>query len=170
MITLSTATSMVVLAASLGGAIQDCNEAPDPKRQISGCSAYIASGQAEGENLVTAYVNRAVARAATHAYKGALADFSAALKVDPKNWLVFYNRGSVFFDLGKDDLAIKDFASAIEADPNTAIAYYNRGLAYERRGDMQKALEDYRRAVALDQSDVNAKEHLDRLTAREQNF
>lgn len=167
MITLSTATSMVVLAGSLGGSIQDCNEAPDPKRQIAGCSAYIASGQAEAENLVTAYVNRAIARTAIHAYKGALADFSSALKVDPTNWLVLYNRGSVYFDLGKDDLAIQDFGAAIQADPNTAIAYYNRGLAYERSGNVQKALEDYRRAVMLDQSDANAKAHLDRLTARE---
>ncbi len=170
MITLSTAKSIVVLAASLGGSIQDCNEAQNPQRQIAGCSAYIDSGLADGENLVTAYVNRAIARTTTQNYKAAFADFAAALKVDPTNWLTLYNRGSVYLDLGKDDLAIQDFASAIQADPNTGVAYYNRGLAYERSGDVQKAVDDYRRAVDLDATDVNAKAGLERLTAQQQNF
>jgi tetratricopeptide (TPR) repeat protein len=165
MVVLSTAKSMAMTAAVLMGAIQDCNEAPDVNKQIAGCSLYIASGKAEGENLVIAYVNRAIARTTRKQYKGALADFNAALKVEPESWMVLYNRGIVFLDLGRDDEAIRDFGAAIRVEPETAIAYYNRGLAHERMGKLAEAIEDYRRAFELDPSNGNAKAHLDSLTA-----
>jgi tetratricopeptide (TPR) repeat protein len=168
MVVLSTVKSLAMTAAVLSGAIQDCNDGHDLRRQIAGCSLYISSGKAEGQNLVTAYVNRAIARTSRKQYKKAFADFASALSVDPENWLVFYNRGIVNFDLGNDADAIADFGSAIRSDPSTGVAYYNRGLAYERSGKPHEALEDYRRAVELDATDANAKAHLDRLTAEPQ--
>ena len=168
MVVLSTVKSLAMTAAVLSGAIQDCNDAQDLGKQIAGCSLYISSGQAEGENLVTAYVNRAIAQTGKKQYKKAFADFDAALKVDSANWLVLYNRGIVNLDLGKDEEAIADFGSAIEADPTTGIAYYNRGLVYERSGKLREAAEDFRRAVELDPNDANAKAHLDSLTAEPQ--
>jgi tetratricopeptide (TPR) repeat protein len=168
MVVLSTAKAITMTAAVLSGAIQDCNDAQNLNKQIAGCSLYISSGHAEGENLVTAYVNRAIAQSTRKQYKKAFADFDAALKVDSSNWLVFYNRGIVNLDLGKDAAAIADFGAAIRSDPSTGIAYYNRGLAYERNGKLQEAIEDYRRAMALDPNDANAKAHLDALTAEPQ--
>jgi tetratricopeptide (TPR) repeat protein len=165
MFVLSTAKSLAMTAAVLSGAIQDCNDAQNAHKQIAGCSLYIASGQAEGENLVTAYVNRAIAQFGKKQYKKAFADFDAALKVDAGNWLVLYNRGIVYLDLGKAELAAADFGSAIESDPNTGVAYFNRGLAYERLGKLHEAAADFRRAFELDPNDENAKAHLDTLTA-----
>jgi tetratricopeptide (TPR) repeat protein len=168
MVVLSTAKSLAMTASVLMGAIQDCNDAQDLNKQIAGCSHYISSGQAEGENLVTAYVNRAIALSVKKQHKKALADFAAALKVEPQSWIALYNRGIVFFDLGRDEEAIRDFGAAIRSDPTTAIAYYNRGLAYERTGQVPQAVEDYRRAIELDPSDGNAKAHLEHLTAAPQ--
>lgn len=164
MVVLSTVKSLAMTAAVVMGAIQDCNDAQDAAKQIAGCSLYISSGHAEGENLVTAYVNRAIALSGKKQHKKALADFAAALKVEPQSWIALYNRGIVFFDLGRDDEAIRDFGAAISSDPTTAIAYYNRGLAYERTGKLAEAVEDYRRALELDPGDGNAKAHLDALT------
>lgn len=168
MVVLSAAKTIALTAAALLAAIQDCNDAQDINKQIAGCSTYISSGHAEGDNLVVAYVNRAIAFSTKRHYKKALIDFSAALKVDPSSWIALYNRGVVFFDLGRDEEAIRDFASAIEADPATAIAYYNRGLAYERTGRLAEAISDYRRAVELDPNDVNSKTHLERIATAPQ--
>lgn len=163
MLALSTAKSLFLAAASLAGAITDCNDSPDIGRQIAGCSIYIESGRATGQNLVAALVNRAIAYSAAHDYDKAFADFNAALRVDPESWLAHYNRANVYFDLGKDDLAIEDFNAAIGADPTAAMAYYNRGLAHERRGNITEAVDDYRHALSLDQTDEKAKARLDRL-------
>jgi len=143
--------------------LTDCNDNPDPAVQIRGCTEYIAQGQADAHNLAIAHVNRAIAHSMTGDTEPALADFAAAIKLDPRSPLAYYNRGSLHLDTGHYDLAVADFSAAIRIEPLFALAHYNRGLAHEQLNDSEAAKEDFRRALELDPSNEQAQEHLQAL-------
>ena len=63
-------------------------------------------------------------------YKGAIADFTKAIELDPSYVKeAYYNRGLSKARLQDNRGAIADFTKAIEFDPNYASAYVNRGLS-----------------------------------------
>jgi tetratricopeptide (TPR) repeat protein len=93
----------------------------------------------------------------------AVADFTVAIRLDPKNASALNNRGLAYRKKGDLDAAIKDYTGAIELNPIYALAYNNRGYVFEAKGDKQAAAADFRRALALDPSLVGAKEGLKRL-------
>ena len=57
----------------------------------------------------------------------ALADFDAAIRLDPTDAEAHVNRGLTYFDLGRHVEALADYDAAIRLDPNYATAYTNRG-------------------------------------------
>ena len=68
-------------------------------------------------------------------YDKAIAHYSEALRLNPKDADAYYNRGIAWERRGEYDKAIADYSEAIRLNPNYADAYYNRGIAWERRGE-----------------------------------
>jgi len=163
-----TVCAALVFGASLAhaGPAEDCNQLRDRDLQLRGCTAYIQLDKGSPENLATAYLNRANIYAQRTKYELAFADYSAALSLDPNNFLILYNRGNAYFDQQQYERAIGDFSRAIELDGFFALAYFNRGLAQERLGDNAAAAADYRRAVALDATQIKAQRRLKRLQSQ----
>ena len=73
----------------------------------------------------------------------AIADFTAAIRVDPSFAEAFCNRGQLYdlssrgIDTSEEELrakAIADFTEAIRINPNYAEAYYLRGDKYSTAG------------------------------------
>jgi tetratricopeptide (TPR) repeat protein len=61
----------------------------------------------------------------------------------------YCNRGTVLFELGRYEDAIRDCSRAIRKLPDRAEFYYNRGNAYQKSGNLEKAIEDYNHAIEL---------------------
>ena len=59
----------------------------------------------------------------------AIADFSEAIRLNPKDAVAYNNRGVAYYAKSDLDRAIADFNEAIRLDPKDAIAYNNRGAA-----------------------------------------
>jgi len=59
------------------------------------------------------------------------------------------NRGIIYNNGRRLDLAIADFNSAMSIDPNLGEAYLNRGNAYFFRRQFPEALADYSKAIDL---------------------
>jgi tetratricopeptide (TPR) repeat protein len=79
----------------------------------------------------------------------ALADFTEAIRLNPKEARAYTNRGNVWM-LKKDyDQAIADYTEAIRLNPKMAEAYNNRGLAWIKKGDVAKAQADLEMAKKL---------------------
>jgi tetratricopeptide (TPR) repeat protein len=131
-------------------AVDECNSLGDIRKQLDGCTAYIATGSASAQNLATAYVNRANIYAQQHQALLAIDDYVAAMVLDPSNPLIPYNRGNLYFDMRRYDLAIADYSRAIELDPSLGFAFLNRGLAHAKQGDTRAAAADYGRARQRD--------------------
>ena len=80
----------------------------------------------------------------------AIAEYTEAIRKDPRNSAAYNNRGIVYDDLGQHEKALEDYNKALELDPSDAIVYNNRGVAYENLDQREKALENYDKAVELD--------------------
>jgi tetratricopeptide (TPR) repeat protein len=158
---------IIALALPAGASpIDDCNQVRNLDRQLRGCTAYIKSGIGTPENTAVAHLNRANVYARRGKLDLALADYAAALRLDPKNPLVPYNRGNAYFDAKQYERAIADFTQAIALDADFALAYYNRGLARERLGDPAAAAGDYKRALTLDPMVELVRQGLERARAQ----
>ncbi|MGH9968776.1 MAG: tetratricopeptide repeat protein [Pyrinomonadaceae bacterium] len=82
-------------------------------------------------------------------YQKAIADYTEALRLDPKLVKALLNRAVAHFHLRDFDTAIADSTQAIKINPRYAEAYHNRGTAYASKGDHTQGLVDINRAIKL---------------------
>jgi len=99
--------------------------------------------------LVRAYRGRGDVYIAMKEADKAISDFSEAIKLDPQNIGVIFDRGMAYDDKADGDNALKDYSRVIELDPEQAAAYNNRGSIYADKEDWAKALPDFVKATAL---------------------
>jgi tetratricopeptide (TPR) repeat protein len=97
----------------------------------------------------------------------AIANFDRAIKLDPRYFQAYIERGNVKDALLDLPGAIDDFTMAISIDPKSAPAYYNRATVLGKSGRRQLAIADYNMAILIDpqyaQAYVNRGNELDDL-------
>ena len=90
----------------------------------------------------------------------AIANFSAAVAIDPNNADYRYSRASSYAHKADYDNAIADFTRAIALNSDQASYYHGRAVAFQKKSDYDDALADYVKSAALDPAytkDVDAK-------------
>jgi tetratricopeptide (TPR) repeat protein len=111
------------------------------------------SGATKGNqsNDATAYYSQGLARSNQEDVKGAIADFSKAISLNPQYAYAYLNRGVEYYYLGDKKKAFADFDEAIKIDPNYALAYKNRGNVRDDKEmkDYQGAIADYDQAIKI---------------------
>jgi len=102
----------------------------------------------EVSEKLEAYLTRANIWSGLGRHKEAIADWDQAIKISPKEALLYNNRGGEKFNLGHFDEAIADYDQALEVDPNFLFAYLNRGVAKLRsKNHSGEALHDLEHVV-----------------------
>jgi tetratricopeptide (TPR) repeat protein len=97
------------------------------------------------ENLV----NRGIEKGKEGDLDGAIADFTRAVELNPKDDAPYYNRAQAK-RLKKDAAgAIADYTRAIELGSTNPAAYNNRGNARAENNDRDGAIADYTHAIEL---------------------
>src|SRR5215203_4921180 len=122
----SLAVAMAALVTAPGGA-QPANPSDEqrctgqagvtPPVQVAACTALIDSGRFTKQNLAILHSNRGIAHGKAGDYERAVADFDAALRVNPNHLRAFVNRGNANFARRDYDRAIADFTQAIRLEP-----------------------------------------------------
>ena len=87
----------------------------------------------------------------------AIADFTEAIRLDPKYDIEYYGRGLAYENKGDYDKAIPDYTEAIRLDPKDARAYWGRGVAYGKKDEIDKAITDLTEAIRLDPAYAKSK-------------
>jgi tetratricopeptide (TPR) repeat protein len=80
---------------------------------------------------------------------------NAAIKLSPRS--AFYNnRGILYYEQKKWELALADYNQALKINPDLALAYVNRGLVYYNQKKWELALADYNQAIKINPDYANA--------------
>ncbi len=82
-------------------------------------------------------------------HRGAIADYTRALQLDPTNPDLYYNRGVSRAAIGENQGAIADYTEAIRRDPGSGDAYYNRGLTHLVSQNQLLAIADFTQAIHI---------------------
>lgn len=133
----------------------DCAEAKGDAA-IAACTRAIASGRWKGRDQGINFYNRGLDYYAEGDYVRAIADFEAAIKLDPKMFDAYDDRGNVYYVKRDYDRAIADYSVAIKLNPSDARAYYNRGVAEMDQGDRERAFADFNFAIRFDSHQADA--------------
>ena len=133
--------------------VADCTKGRGETR-LRGCSRIIKSKRLFGkpiskQNLAVAYIYRGVAYDDKGQYDRAIADYTQAIKLNPKYSKAYYVRGLAYRNTGQYDRAIADYDKAIELNPKDADAYNNRAWANFKWGKAAKGLPDANKAIDL---------------------
>ena len=126
------------------------DKAYPPDIVADGCTAVIVATNRSPRERAVAYINRGLAYRATGEHSRALADYDAAIKLDPTYAPAYNNRGALHRDAGEFDRAIADYDEAIRIDPKSAVVLTNRGAAFADKGNLDRAIVDYDAAIGAD--------------------
>ena len=88
-------------------------------------------------------------------YEAAMPDYDAAIRINPNEVDVYYNRGTARFHLGRYEDAITDFDETVNLNRDYASAYNNRGLAKERLGRYEDAIADFDEAIRINPDEAS---------------
>lgn len=83
-------------------------------------------------------------------YKEAIACYTRAISLDPKNAVYYCNRAAAFTKMSNHYSAIEDCKTALRIDPDYSKAYSRLGLAYSCLNQNREALESYKKALELE--------------------
>jgi len=139
---------------SAGAAVNDVDTCRDGSGglAIEACTRAIASGEFQGRDLAGLYSNRAFEYGQKSDHDRAIADYSAAIRLDPNCAAAFSNRGVSWRRQGQIERAIADYSEAIRLDPKAGY-YRNRAIAWRQKDDNDRAIADYSEAIRLDPQD-----------------
>jgi len=99
-------------------------------------------------------VNRGVDKAERGDLQGAIANYTQAIRVQPKFSPAYYNRGIAYYKQGDKQAALADFSQAIQVnqswdDRGIVNAYYNRATVRYDLSDFKGAISDYNQTIRL---------------------
>ena len=118
-------------------------------------AAIIAATRKTLSNPAVEAVKKGDAAAKKEDFGLAIAEYTEAIRLDPKVAEAYALRGCAYNKKGEHDKAIADYSQAIRLAPNLAPVfllaqantYQLRGLAYVRKGELDKAIADYSEAT-----------------------
>jgi membrane associated rhomboid family serine protease/Flp pilus assembly protein TadD len=120
----------------------------DRDTQIGSCTALIQSSQERARDRAFAYNIRGVAWSAKGDNDRAIADFSEAIRLDPKNAKYLNQRCWARAIAGRElPLAVTDCTEALRTAPNDANIMDSRGFVYLRLSRLDDAVADYDEAL-----------------------
>jgi tetratricopeptide (TPR) repeat protein len=108
-------------------------------------SAGLAEAQTEQQ-----YMDSAAFKVDNKDYKGAMADLSKIIKMDPASDAAYNNRGCIKMIIKDNKGAIEDFGAALKINPNNFQSVTNRGALRLLAKDYPGAIKDLKAAIAID--------------------
>jgi tetratricopeptide (TPR) repeat protein len=133
-----------------------CYEAADSpmqptQRDLQHCDEAFAGEALSNHDEVATHVNRGILRLRRNAVTLAIADFDAAIAIDPMQPEAYLNKGAALIRLNNPSEARGLFTVALERNTvRPELAHYGRAIANEELGNVRDAYNDYRRASELD--------------------
>ncbi len=145
----------VCAAVAVADDAKDCSASSDLDRRIQACTNLIKRGRTDKKQLGVIYGNRGSAYVAKGAFgdnahfDSAIADFTEAIRLDPKSVNAYTNRANAYTGKGDYDLSIADTTEAIRLDAKSFVAYGFRAVAHGNKGAHDLAMADANKAMGV---------------------
>jgi tetratricopeptide (TPR) repeat protein len=117
--------------------------------RLSGCTAMIESGKAQGSMLAAAYAQRGFVFTLRRNLEQAHKDLDQAVKIAPDYTEAYINRANFWTVSNQPERAIADAERAIELAPKAPLAYFVRAGGEAKLGQYDKAIADYDEVLRL---------------------
>lgn len=139
-----------------------CTGASDREwqQEVEGCTAIIDAGGTTPADRAIGYYRRGLAwlgksfsnilTSNVPDLQRAIADFTEAIRLDPKFRDAYMNRGYAWYTAGQWRRGIDDYTEALKIDPNYARGYYLRSELWEGEGELDKAIADMTEVIRLE--------------------
>lgn len=101
------------------------------------------------------YLENGIAKHEKQDFKGAIRDYTKAIKEDKKNGDAYFNRGTCELALKDFNAAMTDFDKTIKLDPKYVKAYYSRASVFVSQQKYIEALPDLDKTIELDPTTPN---------------
>jgi tetratricopeptide (TPR) repeat protein len=127
----------------------------EPQHVISACSELL-TGKASlgGWSRADVFLDRGIAYADLGRPEPAIADYTAAIRLQSNYPEAYYDRALAYEQTGDVSGALNDYGSAIEQNPKDADPYFRRGLTYLDMRRFDEAISDFTRSHDLDPKNV----------------
>jgi tetratricopeptide (TPR) repeat protein len=126
---------------------RECAHTPNAEAAIAACTRLYESGTLGPLNRAIALGNRGAAATLLGRYGRAMADFTLAIGLDPRNPRYFCERGDVLRRQRAFRDAMADYTAALTRAPGSVCAYQGRGQTYLAQGSTRQALADVAKAL-----------------------
>jgi tetratricopeptide (TPR) repeat protein len=161
------AAAFIVLSAMDASAldprdVKDCEESADLPRMIAACTNFSQDARLPPGMRSMALLKRGFGNFALGNIDAAQADFSEAIRLNPKNNYAHHELGLTLFKKGDLAGAIESLTDAINLDPAGAASRFTRGQVYLSEDRLDDAIQDYTEAIKLgaDKNTVFAKDQV----------
>ncbi len=140
---------LILSLSSLGYGIDWCQEYLNKgqyDKAIDVCTGMLRSPD---HPVYLIYYNRGLAYLKKGQYNRAIADFTSAIGLNPRNDRFYQARASAYESTKQYDKALGDWSKAVSIDP-VEYNYLNRARLYRDMGRYQEAIADYGKVIRLD--------------------
>ena len=96
------------------------------------------AGRADLSEKVQKHMDKGAAAIKVQDFDRALAEFTEAIRLDPKNILLYHSRAAAYHAKGDFAKVIADCTHILKANPRDSYALGNRGVAYSMKNDYDK--------------------------------
>ena len=156
---------------SSGGLARSCYMAARLGRataeSVDQCTASLANDPLDLRDRAGTFINRGTLRLHQKAWVLALADFDAAIALQPKIGEGHVNRAAALIGLARPAEAVAASDLGLSLNPSEPEkAYFNRAIADENLRDIQSAFADYTKASQLKPDWVAPKSELARFSTK----
>lgn len=134
------------------GSISKCYAAAS---DMSVCTAIIDDPKSPKERRVFALRSRGLAHHFKRNYDLAIADLSAAIKLDSSDEALFRFLGDAYYGKQDYDRAIAEYSAAIRLDATNPYSFSGRAAAHQKKSAFDEALSDLNAAMKLDPKSKN---------------
>ncbi len=120
------------------------------RRGVRACDAALRDESLSAEARAATLVNRGILHMQARSIRTAIADYDAAIVLNPLAAEAYVNKGLAMLHAGREAEAVTQLTLGIDLGPaRPEIAFYARAVAQEERGRLREAYTDYGRARAL---------------------
>lgn len=152
---LLTAMPATAAVSILGGGFgRDCYMAAEFRREtrasLAVCTQALEAESLSRRDRAATHVNRGIVHMQARDLPRAIADYEAAIRLEPKLAEAHVNLGiALLHSGGRDREAVAALTRGLEMNPSRPeVAFYSRAVANELLGNVRAAYEDYQAAAA----------------------